>query len=142
MSTVRLQLHLAKAWANKQPSAMAKGKRLYGLVWKINRILINRSTMKSSGGNDDIDEIEVPSSDEEDEEDNLVKQAQNDDEDEDEDVQVINDDEDQDQDEDEDQDQDEDQDGNPGDEDEDEDVEKPVEKKITKRRGRKAKNSV
>ena len=43
---------------------------------------------------------------------------------------------------DEDQDQDEDQDGNPGDEDEDEDVEKPVEKKITKRRGRKAKNSV
>ena len=151
MSTVRLQLHLAKAWANKQPSAMAKGKRLYGLVWKINRILINRSTMKSrGGGSDDIDEIEVPSSDEEDEEDELVQQAQNDDEEEEEDVQVINDDDDE---EDEDaknedaknedeEDGDGDEEDGDGNEEDGDDVEKPVEKKKAGRRGRKAKNSV
>ena len=84
MSTVRIQFHLAKVWANKTKTTMdGVSAKLYGLVWKINRILINRSQMKSKGGNSQEDVYEVPS-DDEDEEDAVktVMKSKNDDDEE------------------------------------------------------------
>ena len=127
MSTVRYQLHLAKVWANKTPTSInGKSGKLYGVILKINRVLIERSKMASrSTENSGPDVYDVPSSDDE-EEDNMVKnvlQSNNDDEEE---TQVVDD---------------EDEENNDDEENDSSSEEKPAPKKTTGRRGRRGRSS-
>ena len=134
MGNYRIQLHLSKIWANKQPS-MGSSKRLYGATWKLNRILVNRSELRSYANrdddDDDVDDLEAPSDSDDDNEDELVgkfleeKKNQNEDDDEDENE----------------EDDDEEEDDDDDDESEEE-IEKPVVKAKSKRKTRKAKTSV
>merc|ERR1712146_876191 len=74
MSTLRLQIHLSKWWANKQPS-MGSKKRLYGLILKGYRIIIDRDDLRlrpkeEEEKEDTIDNVGIPSSSDDEEEEN------------------------------------------------------------------------